>query len=80
MKLADYLTKHGLSAADFATLIGKDKSTVSRWVDSDSTSGKAFRPSWDTIKLIVEVTGGAVTANDFMDQPVDNSTGNGRAA
>jgi len=42
------------------------KSTVSRWIDSDSTMDKTFRPSWENIEEVKRATGGAVTADDWV--------------
>ncbi len=66
MKLAAYLDQKRMTAADFALLIGVHKSTVSRWVDPDSSTGVEHRPGWDLLKKIKQVTDGAVTADDFM--------------
>ncbi len=66
MKLADYLEQNRMTAADFATLIGVHKSSVSRWVDPDSSTGIEHRPGWDVLKKIKQVTDGQVTADDFM--------------
>jgi len=66
MKLADYLAEKRMSAAEFAAQIGLHKSTVSRWIDSDSTMDKTFRPSWENIEEVKRATGGAVTADDWV--------------
>lgn len=80
MRLGDYLESKRMSAAEFAEQLGVDRSTVSRWLDT--SGGKIFRPRWDQLPRIAEVTGGAVTANDFVGEPEDEetATGNGRAA
>lgn len=71
MKLADYLKANNESAATFAEKIGVDKSTVSRWLEP--TADRVFRPRWAQIKKIEEVTGGLVTANDFVDPKVPSA-------
>jgi DNA-binding transcriptional regulator YdaS (Cro superfamily) len=60
MTLADYLRLHNKTATEFAAELAVDKSTVSRWLSGES------RPRWADVPAIVRVTGGAVTANDFM--------------
>jgi transcriptional regulator with XRE-family HTH domain len=59
MKLADYLAQAGLSDADFADLIGVNRSTVSRL----RRTGQC--PSRQTIAAIAKVTEGKVSADDF---------------
>ena len=65
MRLAEYLEKHELSAAGFGRLIGVTGSTVWRYAHGQRTPRRAI------IHRIVEATGGAVTANDFLapDEP-----------
>lgn len=60
MKLSTYLETNGLSDADFAALIGVDRSSVTRMRAGNQT------PSLRTMQTIAEKTGGAVTANDFF--------------
>lgn len=67
MQLAAYLAQEGLSATDFAKRIGVHRSTVSRWIAPATEGRPVFRPSWEQIKTIREVTEGAVTATDFAD-------------
>lgn len=62
MRLADYLTAHGLTPARFADLIGVNRSTVARWLDPE----RPIMPHQEHRTRILEVTGGLVTANDFM--------------
>lgn len=66
MTLADYLNDRRISAAEFAEKLGVHRSTVSRWILPPSEDGETFRPSWDQIAKIMDLTGGLVTANDFM--------------
>lgn len=60
MTLADFLKKKNIRQADFADRIGKSAPYVSM-----ICRGQIW-PSRDVIHRIVEVTGGKVTANDFM--------------
>lgn len=59
MKLSDYLEKKKIGDADFAGLIGKDRTTVSRLRRTNQC------PSRATIREIARVTDGLVTADDF---------------
>ncbi len=70
MRLADYLAQKRMSATEFADLIGVNKSTVGRWLEP--VNGKTVRPSWEHLPKIVEITGGAVTANDFLESSPDD--------
>lgn len=83
MKLGDWLTANKMTYSAFASLVGIDESHVSRLVEKNGKK-QVRKPSFDLASRISLATNGAVTANDFMDQPVDgavdNSTGNGRAA
>ena len=65
MKLADWFkTKNAdgskRSKGDFAARIGKSPGTLSAYLD-----GRAW-PSRDAMEAIARETGGAVTANDFV--------------
>lgn len=62
MRLADYLKANSLSEAQFAELIGVNRSTVGRWADPE----RPIMPQREHLGRIVEATDGAVTANDFM--------------
>ncbi|HRD79055.1 MAG TPA: helix-turn-helix transcriptional regulator [Hyphomicrobiaceae bacterium] len=82
MRLTDYLAQEKLSAAEFAARIGVHRSTVSRWIEPVISGGVPFRPSWEQIAKIRDVTGGAVTANDFVDvmpTPLPSSEETGKA-
>ena len=59
MTLADYMTAKGITDADFAVLIGVNRSTVSRLRRLNQ------RPSFETLAAITSATRGKVTANDF---------------
>lgn len=61
MKLQAWLDLKGLSQHDFATLVGRERSTVTRWV-----GGRM--PSKSDLAIIRDVTEGAVTANDWVDE------------
>lgn len=60
MKLNDYLTSRGLTPEAFAELIEIDPVSVRRYVQ------ETRRPKWDVAARIARVTGGEVTANDFL--------------
>lgn len=60
MKLGDWLAAHGLTHEDFASRIGRDRASVTRYVSGERTP----RPA--TMRRIAEATGNAVTANDFV--------------
>jgi len=60
MTLREWREKKGLTMVELARMLGVDKSAVSRW-----ESGERF-PSRRSLKKIAEVTGGEVTANDFL--------------
>lgn len=60
MKLEQYLARKKLNQSQFADLIGSHKSTVSRLV-----RGLTW-PDKETLRRIRQVTGGAVSANDFL--------------
>ncbi|TSD89093.1 helix-turn-helix transcriptional regulator [Mycobacterium sp. KBS0706] len=57
--LRDYLQVRGISPAEFARQIGRDRKTVHRWV-----SGERI-PRPPEMAKIRDATGGEVTANDF---------------
>lgn len=59
MRLGDWLDQQGITASAFALMIGVQPSAVSKM-----RLGRS-RPSWPTLDRIAEVTGGAVTPNDF---------------
>lgn len=63
MKLSEYLTTKKIKAAQFASLIGKHRSSVLRFCDGTR------RPDLETLERIHEHTGGEVTAQDFFAKP-----------
>jgi hypothetical protein len=65
MKLSDYLKQQKpkpLSAAAFGRLVGRDRSTVGRWL-------KGEKPDPDMMETIMRETDGAVQPNDWFDLP-----------
>lgn len=60
MKLSDYLTANSLTAAAFASKIGRHRSTVIRLI------GGNVRPDRETVERILAATDGQVTPNDFF--------------
>lgn len=80
MRLIAYLEQKGMSGSDFARQLGVDDATVNRWLPGVGKK-QVRKPGWDMLERISQVTDGAVTANDFMDQPADDAAPtNGRAA
>jgi DNA-binding transcriptional regulator YdaS (Cro superfamily) len=61
MTLAEYLSWKQLKDGPFAALLGVDRSAVARW----RTGARV--PSKDHMRRIREITGGAVTADDFFE-------------
>lgn len=61
MKLSKYLSVHGITATQFAALIGVNQSSVSRFCN------EARRPDLTTIEKIHNVTNGSVRAEDFFE-------------
>jgi hypothetical protein len=62
MTLAEYLAAHSGPVA-FGRECGVNHSTVCRWADGTSTPTRA------SIRKIIEITGGLVTANDLLGLP-----------
>ena len=62
MKLADYLTKVGLTHADFAEEIGVSRSAVTQWINGITV------PSGERMALVHRLTGGRVGLEDWFDQ------------
>ncbi len=60
MKLAQYLSDQGLTDEAFAATVGISQSQISRLKRGIS------RPSWETLAAIEKVSGGLVTASDFL--------------
>lgn len=60
MNLATYLKEQNLTREAFANRVGVHPITVTRWVTG------SLRPGWDKLAVIERVTGGGVTAQDFM--------------
>jgi len=60
MELADWMTKANVSAAELARRCGVHLVTVYKW-----RAGNNF-PRASQLQALVEATGGAVTANDFV--------------
>ena len=61
MKQIDFRTSRGLSRAQFAALIGVSEVTVWRY-----ENGRI--PQWDVLKMIIDVTDGAVGFEDYVGQ------------
>ena len=63
MHLSEWREQHGISQAGFAALVQTTQPSISR-AESFNTM-----PSRTLLHDIYRVTGGAVTANDFIDNP-----------
>lgn len=61
MQLADYMEANGLDDAAVGAKIGRSRVSVGRY------RRKLEIPSSETVKLIVEAFGGAITANELLD-------------
>ncbi len=59
MKLQKYLDKKKISMNQFAGMIDRNVSTISRICSGE------VRPDWTTLDAIYLATGGKVRANDF---------------
>lgn len=59
MKLSAYLEAQGLTDEAFASMVGVNRTTISRL----RRTGQ--RPAFDTLNAIAAATGGKVTADDF---------------
>lgn len=64
MKLAEYLASKDISVPDFADMVNVERQSVHRWLKNERVP--------DALRLakIAEVTGGAVTPNDFFELAV----------
>ena len=62
MHLRAHLSETGETAASFAARVGVDVKTLYRYL-----SGERF-PTPENLRRIRDATGGAVTADDFVDQ------------
>lgn len=60
MKLSEYLESRGLTDAAFAALVGRDRTSVTRWRNGTT------RPDLDALLAVYVATGGLVTPNDFL--------------
>lgn len=60
MTLRDWLDREEQKIPQFAQVIGRTAETVRRYISGDRI------PDKETMPLIVQATGGAVTPNDFF--------------
>lgn len=67
MKLADYIASKGMTRAAFADLAG-----IGRPYVTELCAGKSW-PGREIAARIAEVTGGEVTANDFLEAPPERA-------
>ena len=65
--LKQYLEENGLSQREFGERIGVRQSVVSRWCS------QVAYPDWEySLPRIIKVTGGAVDANSFVEDLLDD--------
>ncbi|ODA67640.1 hypothetical protein A7A08_01675 [Methyloligella halotolerans] len=69
MRLAQYLKSTGERPADFAKRIGRSPSTITRLLPGEDGTAPKRLPGWQLLREIAKATQGAVTANDFLDEP-----------
>ena len=67
MQLAEYLAVNRIRLHDFAEKIGMSAPSVSKLANGVN------KPSFDTMQKIAEVTGGLVSADDFLHQHNGNA-------
>jgi transcriptional regulator with XRE-family HTH domain len=63
MQLDEWMRRNGKTYQDVADALGVDDVTIGRYARGER------RPRWDVLTRLVEVTGGDVTANDFLPPP-----------
>lgn len=68
MKLAEWKKIQGLTNQELGQMLGAETETARSWV-----AGEVI-PRPEKMRLIHEITDGAVTANDFYDLPVAASS------
>lgn len=74
MKLSTYMERTGMSVRDLAIKLSVTRVTVHRWLS------ETRRPGWRHLGLISEVTGGEVTALDFVERDTTKRSHNQKAA
>ena len=67
MKLQDFLNSQGLTYSEFAVQVGTTGEAVRLWLNGQRTPKRA------SMKKIVTLTAGVVTANDFFDEYEDTA-------
>jgi transcriptional regulator with XRE-family HTH domain len=67
MTLSEFLTQQKMTDAQFAALVARDRSTVTRWRNG------ATRPDWKALDVIASVTGGKVSILDFFPSQKDTA-------
>lgn len=73
MKLGDWIKNAGLTHEELAQRVGCDTSTITRLIPRAGKS-QLRRPSFELVARIKDVTGGEVTANDFLPEADDQQT------
>jgi len=63
MKLDQYMSENQLTDVALASRLGVASTTVMRWRKRET------KPDWGVLPVLAAETGGAVTANDFLDAP-----------
>ena len=59
MDLAEFMKTEGLSDAELAFLVGRDRSNVTRWRRGNT------KPDFDALVALEKISDGKVTARDF---------------
>jgi predicted transcriptional regulator len=74
MKLPEWLKSVDRSPEWLSEQLEVSQAAVSRYLNGQR------RPTWKVMQRIVKVTGSAVTANDYLDDPVQKRRRSKRAA
>ena len=74
MHLSDYMVRENLSDEAMARKLKVSRVTVSR------IRRRVVRPDWETIKRLKAASGGACTADDFIELGKGNGRASSRAA
>jgi len=74
MQLDAYLKLHSIKRAHFARSIGRSKAAVTRYASGQQV------PDSQTLRLILQATGGAVMPNDFFLETTVIDPAKGQAA
>ncbi len=65
MHLADYMARKGVTDQVAADETGFSRPTISR------IRRRKVKPTWDTLAVLKDWSGGKITADDFVDEPAE---------